>query len=559
VKESAAPAPNQADAPPLDANFQPPPSERFAAALLAMVLIIATAGLVYELCMAAVASYLLGDSVRQFSLIIGVYLSALGLGAYLSRFVGKDVARVFVDVEIGAALIGGFSAPGLFLAFAFSNAFGFLLYSTVIIVGTLVGLELPLLIRVLERHIRFKDLIAKSLTFDYAGALLGSLGFTLLLVPNVGLVKSSLLCGVLNAGVALLSTWVLPRLSRTSHSAFVGARIRSALALFALLASLPFADRVLETSETAVYGAPILHAEQSEYQRIVVTRRATRAETDSGDPARANDDSSGAREHFELFLNGNLQFSSLDEAAYHEALVHPAMLATPGARHVLIGGGGDGLAAREVLKWKGVERVVLVDLDPAMTELARNYAPLRELNRASLHDPRLQIVHQDAMLYFQEAPHGPLFDVVILDFPDPSSYAIGKLYSERFYRRVLRHLAPEATLVVQASSPLLARKTYWCTVTTLESVGLHALPYHALVPSFGEWGFVLARQTPLKRDLEAAFTAHGSSVQTSFLTHQRLQSMFDFASDMARVPTESNRLNTQRLVSYYLDEWSRFN
>src|SRR5690606_22559731 len=160
-----------------------------APAILGMVLVIATAGLVYELVIAAVASYVLGDSIRQFSLIIGVYLSALGLGAYLSRSIETRLALSFIDVELGAALIGGFSAPLLLLVFSFSSAFQVVLYSVVVLVGVLVGLELPLLIRILERDFEFKDLIAKALTFDYAGALLGSLAFSLLLVPKLGLAR----------------------------------------------------------------------------------------------------------------------------------------------------------------------------------------------------------------------------------------------------------------------------------------------------------------------------------------------------------------------------------
>lgn len=504
--------------------------------LLSMVLVIATAGLVYELAIAAVASYLLGDSVRQFSLIIGVYLSAMGLGAYLSRFVTERVAWVFVDVELGAALIGGFSAPLLFLAFSYTDAFSFLLYSIVIAVGTLVGLELPLLIRVLERHVSFKDLIAKALTFDYAGALLGSLGFSLLLVPYVGLLRSSLLCGVINAAVALLSTWVLPRLVSRPSRDFRGARFRAGAVLLLLLLALPFAERALEYSERALYPGRVSYREQSSYQRIVLTQ---------------------SKAGFELFLNGNLQFASKDEAIYHEALVHPAFFAAPNAEQVLIGGGGDGLAAREVLKWPQVKRVVLVDLDPAVTRLGREYPSLRELNRGALHDPRVRIINQDAMSYLAEASE-QRFDIVLLDFPDPSNYSVGKLYSERFYRSVARRLNPGGAVVVQASSPLLARKTFWCTVTTLEASGFLTQPYHTFVPSFGEWGFVLATLGEVSLDLSPALAA-ARSVPITTLTAASLQEMFQFPSDTQRVQVPSNRLDTQQLVRFYLEEWSRVN
>ncbi len=511
-----------------------------------MVLVIATAGLVYELSMAAVASYLLGDSVRQFSLIIGIYLSALGLGAYLSKYVAQRVAWVFVDVELGAAIIGGLSAPGLFLAFAYTDSFAVLLYAAVVAVGTLVGLELPLLIRVLERHVTFKDLIAKALTFDYAGALLGSLGFSLLLVPQVGLVRSSVVCGALNAAVALASTWVLPRLAadgaesggpESSTPDFRAARLRASLVLLGLLALLPFTDRVLQIGEETMFPGKVVYSEQSPYQRVVVTQR---------------------KAGFELFLNGNLQFASRDEARYHEALVHPAFLVNETAQRVLIGGGGDGLAAREVLKWPDVTRLVLVDLDPAMTNLGREFEPLRELNRGSLHDPRVQIVNQDAMAFLRKA--GEQFDIVLLDFPDPSNYSLGKLYSERFYSLVRQHLAPGGAIVVQASSPLLARQTFWCNVTTLEAVGLHTWPYHALVPSFGEWGFVLAAHEPFEAAAHPPLQpASRRGIELSYLNDQVLDQMFRFSADTSRLDVPSNRLNTQALVHFYLDEWSRVN
>src|SRR5690606_17548771 len=230
-----------------------------------MVLVIATAGLVYELYMAAVASYLLGDSVRQCSLIIGVYLSALGLGAYLSQYIATRVAETFVYVELSAALLGGLSAPLLFATFALTDAFALVLYGFVVLVGTLVGLELPLLIRLLERNYSLKQLVAQALTFDYAGALLGSLGFSLFLVPRLGLAQSSVVCGLLNALVGLASTWLLPALPSVSSSAhgssseplqatgLRAARRKAWVVVVGLLAFLPFAERCLEWSEQHQY------------------------------------------------------------------------------------------------------------------------------------------------------------------------------------------------------------------------------------------------------------------------------------------------------------------
>lgn len=494
-----------------------------------MVLVIATAGLVYELAMAAVASYVLGDSVTQFSLVIGVYLSALGLGAYLSRFFERDLGLRFVDVELATALVGGLSAPGLFLAYAHTGSFRLVLYATVIAVGVLVGLELPLLMRILRREYAFKDLVAKALTYDYAGALIGSVAFSLLLVPRLGLVESSLICGVLNAMVGLASTWVLVEDNPRSRRQMAGARVRAVLITVLLGAALMSGERLTRLAELGLYGDTVMSATQSRYQRIVLAKRG---------------------DGFQMFLNGNLQFSSADEHRYHEALVHPAMGAATRRQSVLIGGGGDGLALREVLKWPDVGHVTLVDLDPAMTDLARTHPALTALNGHSLDHPKVTVENQDAMIWLAE--HDALFDVIVLDFPDPSNYSLGKLYSQELYARVKTRLAPGGALVVQSTSPLFARKSFWCIERTLFVAGFSTLPYRVFVPSFGEWGFVLAKHEPVS--VPSALPP----ALLRYLTPDTVRALFEFPADMQRVSVRVNRLDNQALVAYYTEEWARW-
>ncbi len=498
-------------------------------ALFALVVFIATAGLVYELAMAAVASYLLGDSVAQFSLVIGVYLSALGLGAYLSRFVVTDLGLSFIDVELGAALLGGFSVPGLLLAFSYLGAFELVLYATVASVGVLVGLELPLLIRALENRVTFRELIARAFTFDYIGSLLGSLAFTFVLVPQLGLVRSSLCCGLLNAGVALASTWLLSGLSPNDQAGLGRARVRALAVLALLLLGLAYHGRLLELAERASLPGRVIYAVQTRYQRIVVSE---------------------AHGTLRLFLNGHLQFASNDEYRYHEALVQPALSAARSRRHVLIGGGGDGLAAREVLRWPDVERVTLVDLDPGVTELARRAPELARLNRGALADGRVTVVNEDAVTFVRHAEQR--YDAAILDFPDPSNYAIGKLFSVEFYRSVREHLTPGAVIAVQATSPLFAPRSYASIVLSLQSAGFRALPYHVFLPSFGEWGFVLASVG------EPAPPAHVPLGGLRYLDDAALAELFRFPADLALAAAEPNRLNSQALVHYYVAEWSRW-
>ena len=488
------------------------------------VLIIAACGLIYELLAGTVASYVLGDSVTQFSLIIGLYLSALGVGAWLSRFLDRDLAARFVDVELAVALIGGLSAPMLFLGFSRLEWFRLFLFAVVFVIGVLVGLELPILMRILKEHLDFKELVSRVLSFDYIGSLFAAVLFPMFLVPKLGLIRTSIAFGLLNAAVGLYGTWLLRPLMR----GVAVLRIRAALVVVILVAALFRADALTTLAEDELYAHDIVYSTSSQYQRILVTK---------------------APSGWQLFLNGNLQFSSADEYRYHEALVHPAMSTRSSPKRVLILGGGDALALREVLKYPSVEHVTLVDLDPKMTALSEAFPPLGELNAHALRDPRVRVVNEDAMIWIERV--ADTFDTAIIDFPDPSSFALGKLYTTRFYRLLRSRLTPDAAISVQATSPLYARQSYWCIVRTMEAAGLHTRPYQTTVPSFGVWGFVLAQQRPF--DAPARVT-----VPVKFLDDATLAAMFVFPRDMTAVPVEINRLDNQMLVRYYEDEWRKW-
>lgn len=493
-------------------------------ALLASVFIIASCGLAYELIAAALSSYLIGDSVTQFSTVIGVYLFAMGVGSFLSRYITKGVVLRFIQIELMVALLGGFSALALFLVFAWlEGPFRFSLYAIVLLVGMLVGLEIPLVMRMLRQYIPFRDLVAQVLTFDYLGALAVSLAFPLLLAPQLGLVRSGLMFGVLNALVAVWAVWLF----RNDIVDKTWLKAQCAVVLVALVAGFAYAEKLTKFAEQQLYAENIVYASSSPYQRIVLTRW---------------------RDDVRLYLNHNLQFSSRDEYRYHEAMVHPALQSLPRAKKVLILGGGDGLAAREVLRYPGVESIVLVDLDPEVTRLFSTSPVLRALNRDALKSSRVKIFNVDALQWLEKS--ADLFDFIVVDFPDPSNYSLGKLYTSVFYRLLARHLAPEGLAVIQSTSPLYARQSFWCVVTTLENAGLVATPYHALVPSFGAWGFIIAGRRPFTPP--AAY-----ELEHRFLTPEVTRAMFLFPKDMDRVPAEVNRLNNQILVRYFEREWRR--
>ncbi len=490
--------------------------------LFLSVFLIAACGLIYELIAGALASYLLGDSVFQFSTVIGTYLLAMGGGSYLSRFLGRGLVARFVSIELLVGLAGGYSSSLLFLAFAYTHAFRLLLYGVVVVIGVLVGLEIPLLMRILKGRFQFRDLVAHVLTFDYLGALGASVLFPVLLAPHLGLVRSALLFGIINALVALWSTYLF----RDQLLSPGGLRAGCAGVLLLLAGGMAGAGRITGAAEENLYADEVIFHRDTRYQRIVLTRW---------------------KDDVRLFLNGHLQFSSQDEYRYHEALVHPGLAALPGARRVLVLGGGDGLAVREILKYPTVEQVTLVDLDPEMTRLFSEHSMLTPLNGGSLRSPRVRVINADAFPWLDS--HSEKFDFAVVDFPDPTSFSLAKLYTTAFYRLLAKHLSVHGLAAVQSTSPLFARQSFWCIAGTLKAAGFRVHPYHVYVPSFGEWGFVLAAQGPYE---PPARLPDG----LRFLSAGNLPSLFEFPVDMQPVEAEANRLNNQVLVRYYEREWS---
>ncbi len=474
------------------------------------------------------ASYLLGDSISQFSLVIGVYLSAMGVGSYLTRFLPQErLLERFIHIEIVVGLLGGFSATIIFCSFAWLDATRPVLFVLVALIGILVGAEIPILLGVLKDEVAFKDLVARVLAFDYLGALAASLLFPLVLVPKLGIVRTAFAFGLANGvvafGLAVVYGDSLRRASLLRAEAF-GASLL-------LAAGLALGHHVEGVLEHELFESPIILAKQTRYQRIVLT-------STEGD--------------VRLFLNGHLQFSSRDEFRYHEALVHPAF-AVVGSRatHVLICGGGDGMALREVLKYPFVERATLVDLDPDMTKLFSTQSVLTRLNERSYSDPRVRVVNTDAMKFLEETDE--VFHAIIVDVPDPSNFSVGKLFTRSFYRLCKRHLDQDGALVVQATSPTVAPRSFWCIERTVAAAELSTHAYHVFLPSFGDWGFVLATPEPRPRPTRLL-----EGPKLRFLNDAVLPGSFEFSRD-TRAPEglQVNRLNDQVLVHYYTQEWKR--
>lgn len=497
--------------------------------LLFSVFVIATCGLVYELIAGTLASYLLGDSVTQFSTIIGTYLFAMGIGSWLSRYLTRNLLSTFVKVEILIGVVGGSAAALLFLVFEHVASFRIPLYGIVTLIGILVGIEIPLLLRILKDEFDFKDLVSQVFTFDYIGALVASILFPLVLVPHLGLVRSGFMFGMMNVAVAL---WLLYRFSEHVSAAHIH-KFTAILTFIGLLFGFIYGNNVMEVAESSMYPDPVIYSVSTPYQRIVITK---------------------APHDLRLFLNNNLQFSTRDEYRYHEALIHPGLAALSAPKRVLILGGGDGLAAREILKYPSVEAVTQIELDPAMTKLFTSNDLLTSLNDNALKSPKLNIINEDAFLwlkaYVADPQHAP-FDFIVADFPDPSNYSIGKLYSLTFFKLLHQVVADDGIVVVQSTSPYIARKSYWCVNNTLAAAGFITTPYHAYVPSFGEWGFVMAGKQPFMPS-----THYPDGLR--FVSAETMKLMLQFPADMSKLKTDINRLDNQVLVHYFDDEWAEY-
>jgi spermidine synthase len=337
---------------------------------------------------------------------------------------------------------------------------------------------------------------------------------------------------MLNAAVGIWGTWLLLPLIKKNLTLL---RVKGFVIIVLLLIGFIKADTLTRLAEDSLFVDNIIYAKTSSYQRIIVTKGNT---------------------GYALFLNGNLQFNSFDEYRYHEALVHPGMIAFgENPKRILVLGGGDGLAVREILKYPSVESVTLVDLDPAMTGLSNELPPLAQLNKNSLQDPRVSVINADAYVWLNDNQLEP-FDVAIVDFPDPNNFALGKLYTTRFYNLLKQKLKPDSAVVIQCTSPLIARNSYWSIIKTLEASGFTVKPYQTTVPSFGIWGYALAKTKPFETPEKIP-----DNIELKFLNDQTLQSLFVFTADTT-LPTnteiEINRLDNQALVRYYEAEWRRF-
>ena len=494
--------------------------------LVSSVFIISTCALFYELLLSTISSYLLGSSVLHFSLVIGLFMFFLGVGAYVSKFITEQLLERFVAVEILLGFVGGFSGLVLTAAFSLTEYYYLVLLLLIGAISVLVGLEIPLVTRLVREYQELKDALAHILAFDYLGALVASIVFPLLALPYLGTVKTSFLIGIFNVLVAVVNCLEFRRILPSARKMLAA----SCCTLALLGGGLAYSSAATGFLEHFLYQDEIIFSTQTRYQKLVLTK---------------------FEDDFRLFINGDLQFSSIDEYRYHESLVHVPLSLVPRPEEVLVLGGGDGLAVREILKDARVGRVTLVDIDAEMTRLGREHPLFAKLNDHSFSSAKVSIVNEDAWKFLEKGTG--VYSVIIIDLPDPNDTSLGKLYSAEFYGLVKRHLAGDGVLVTQSTSPYFAREAFWCINHTLREVFPTVVPYNAYVPSFGLWGFNLASSRAL--DLARVHL----TVPTKFLTPESLPRLFIFDKDTGEVPTALNHLDSQELISVYersADNWN---
>ena len=423
---------------------------------------------------------------------------------------------------MSVGILGGFSTLILFITNIYTEIYDLIMYILIIMIGIFVGLEIPILTRIIESNeSNVRKNLANIFTFDYIGGLIGSIAFPIILFPKLGFITTTFLVGSINIGVALL---IILKYKKYIEK-YKLVKIIAIICLVIILVFLCTGGIIANKIEEGLYRDDVILSEQTAYQKIVMTKH---------------------KDDVRLFLDGNLQFSTMDEYRYHEALVHIPMLYAKSHERILVLGGGDGLAVREILKYDDVKEIVLVDIDKEMTDLCTNNAEISKLNNHSLENEKLKVINEDAYIYVQE--NKEKFDVIIIDFPDPNNENLNKLYTNVFYNYVKANLTQDGVMVCQSTSPYYAKKSFWCINKTIKTQFENVLPYHLQVPTFGEWGFNLA--------FNGDNTRQKLAVETKYLTDENIDAMFVFGKDenVDLTQIEENNMFKPSLVLYYNEE-----
>jgi spermidine synthase len=497
------------------------------------------AGIVAEFVLATLATYLAGNAVFQWTMVMSLMLFSMGVGSRISKAFQKHLLKTYILVEFCLSVLCASSAIIAYSLFSYVSNIHVVIYLLAMVIGGLIGFEIPLVTRLNEDYEELRINIASVMEKDYYGSLLGGLFFAFFALPYLGLTYTPIVLGAINflvASILLFSFLKLVEKKKLVVAAF-------GTCCLALICLGIFAKPIMLYGEQRQYRDKIIYTQQTPYQKIVITRW---------------------RDYHWLYINNQEQFSTFDEEKYHEPLVHPAMQLTAHRNRVLILGGGDGLALREVLKYGEVKSVTLVDIDPEMTRLAEHHPVLTSVNQGAMKDNRVTVVNRDARAFLYDDTE--FYGVIIIDLPDPDDVDLMHLYALGFYALANRHLSPGGIMVTQATSPYFSPKAFWCIIKTIQSAGFTTLPYHNHVPTMGEWGWVLGMKASegdgaqLKRRV---LNLNVGQVETRFLNADAMISMIHFGKGILD-PEEMSKIkvNTQInpiLHAYYLSgSWAMY-
>jgi len=488
------------------------------------------AGIVSEYTLSTLGTYFLGDSVFQFTMIVSIMLFSMGLGSRVSKRISTNLLEKFVLIEFTLSVVASNVTVIVYTFFAWYGDTVFIIYSLSILVGLLIGMEIPVVIRMNEQFESLKVNISSSLENDYYGSLAGGVFFAFIGLPHLGLTYTPLVLGVVNFIVAMIFMLIIWReVDDKTKKRFT---IYAATVIVLLICTGLFSRAIVQWGDRIRYKDQVVYSEQSRYQKIVLTY---------------------SESHYWLFLNGYQQLSTIDEAMYHEPLVHSVMTLNEEAKNVLVLGGGDGAAVRELLKYPRVEHVTLVDLDDRVTHLAQTHPVLLQINQNSLNHPKVEVINQDGFTYLDQTDQH--YDVVIADFPDPRTVDLGRLYSREFYWLCRRVLTENGLVITQAGSPYYGESAFECIQKTIAAAGFQVLPLHNQVLTLGEWGWVIGAKNakePLQQKLQEASVA----VDTEWLNDDALALISSFGKEVFP-PTDKevkvNRLHDPVLYKYYLN------
>ncbi|PKH03908.1 spermidine synthase [Psychromonas sp. MB-3u-54] len=545
--------------------------------LILIMSVLACCGLIYEYLLSHYSARILGSVETVIYAIIGIMIVSMGLGAFAAKKI-SNAFQGFVILELAVALIG--CCATLFIAsiIGFGQTLPHLLAETyqipidtrpeggiiaqlnwlsiqlpyffAFLLGFLIGMEIPLIARIRET-VYGHHLAHNAGTIygaDYIGAGFGAAIWVLFML-RIEISQAAALTASLN----LLAGFVF--LLRFKHYLRHVKKLLLGHGLLAILVLVVFqyGGSWQQKMQNLLYQDKVVYQTQTPYQNLVFTQRNLGGNLEP---------------IFNFYINGRLQFSSLDEKIYHEFLVHPAMQAAARQNRILIIGGGDGLALREVLKWQP-EQVTLIDLDAQLVELFKSpqavlpaylAKKISALTENSFNDKRVTVINDDAFITVDKLLQSKqIFDVIIIDLPDPSHPDLNKLYSANFYYRLNHLLNGDGVIAIQSTSPFHAKNAFISIAKTLREAKFPFVEqYHQNVPSFGEWGWTISTKlgASVSKRLQ---NAPSLAVPTSWLTLPLLKSAFvfnkGFYDDINSIKV--NYLGSNQLYRYHQRAWER--